>query len=217
MRRYVILILVMFTGLGTAFADGHMKSLKAPEGNWSLERGIRLYQNAVDAPRAKLWLNVPQQGSMIYEFTMRYEGGAEDGHGGVGLHILADTAPTGKSWGMGHSWMLWLNYDKNPTAPGIPEGLSAQIYQSTSNEDMEIIQSISLKRIESIAARYLNTDVPVKLTYAAEEGRIYIADPRGITLGWYVDLPNGRNITGNYVAIRTNGVKASFTSNDAEL
>ena len=47
-----------------------------------------------DAGRAKAWIMVPQTGPTIYEFTMRYEGGGEDGHGGAGIHILAD-AKTG--------------------------------------------------------------------------------------------------------------------------
>lgn len=206
---------MMILAAGTVLADGHLK-FGAPEGDWAI-RGGRLYQRDAEAPRAKAWIEVPQNGAMIYEFTFRYEGGAEDGHGGVGLHILSDSSFEGKAWGMGDSWLLWLNYDVSPTAPGIPRGLSAQLYKSTSDSDMGLVQSISLRAIESAAIQYLQSEIPIKLTYLADRGRILVADPRGKTAGWYVDLPSGSNDTGQYAAVRTNGVKMSFTSPDVGL
>ncbi len=214
MKKVVIVAALIMLG-GVVCADGHLK-LGSPEGDWGMRnRGIS--QKDADAPRAKTWVRVFQDGSMNYEFTMKYEGGAEDGHGGVGIHILSDTMPVGKSWGMGDSWLLWLNYDISPISSDIPEGLSAQVYKSSSDSDMELIDSISLKSIESLAAPYLYSEIPVRLTYAANLGRILIADPRGKTAGWYIDLPGGRNDTGQYVAVRTNGVRMSFTAQDVEL
>lgn len=211
-----VFFMAVFVLIATSvFADAHL-NYGTPEGKWSREMS-RLHQESSTAPRAKAWVKVEQNGAMIYEFTMRYEGGAEDGHGGVGIHILADKAPKGKSWGMGDSWLLWLNYDVNPENYQIPRGLSAQIYKSTTNSKMELVQSISLKDIEPIAQRYLYSVVPVKLTYLPKMGRVIISDPRGISEGWYVNLPGGRYERGDYVAVRTNGAKVSFSSKDVDL
>ena len=121
MKRTLVLIAVIVLAAGMVYADSHL-SFGTPEGQWNLVGG-RLFQQDEGAPRAKAWMAIPQNGSMIYEFTMRYEGGGEDGHGGVGIQFLADSVPTGKSWGFGDSWLLWLNYDENPTAAGVPRGL----------------------------------------------------------------------------------------------
>ncbi len=56
-------------------------------GNWVMI-GNRLYQNDAGSRLAKINIAVPQEDIMIYEFDARYEGGAEDGHGGFGLHLL---------------------------------------------------------------------------------------------------------------------------------
>jgi hypothetical protein len=215
MKRTLILIAVIAMTAGMVFADSH-GLFGTPEGKWTISKG-RVYQTDMTAPRAKAWLKVPQKGSMIYEFTMRYEGGGSDGHGGVGLHILGDSVPAGKSWGMGDSWLLWLNYDVNPKNPMIPKGVSAQVYKSTSNGKMEIVKSISLAPYASILQANLRTDIPMKLTFLADKGRVLIADPTGRTSGWYVDLPGAKMDKGMYVAARTNGVAVSFTSKDINL
>lgn len=215
MKKTLILIAVIAMTAGMVFADSH-GLVGTPEGDWSFSGG-RYFQNDEDAPRAKAWLAVPQTGSMVYEFTMRYEGGGNDGHGGVGLHILGDAGTTGKTWGFGESWMLWLNYDLSPEASMVPRGVSAQIYKSTSNKDMQIVKSISLAPYASILADNLYTDIPMKLTFLSDQGRVIIADPTGMTAGWYVDLPGGRNDRGMYIAARTNGVAVSFTSPDVDL
>ncbi len=215
MTRVVVIVALITVMTGMVFADSHLM-FGTPEGDWAVRRN-RLYQYDADASRAKAWVSVPQNGSMIYEFTMRYEGGIEDGHGGVGIHILSDTRPEGRSWGMGDSWLLWLNYDTVSAQPDIPKGLSAQLYKSTSNSDMELIDSVSLSSVEPIAAQYINSIVPVKLTYLSSQGRVLIADPRGKSAGWYIDLPDGRYETGQYAAVRTNGIRMSFSSSDIEL
>ena len=182
-----------------------------PEGNWSIEAG-RLVQENSGAPRAKVWMRVPQQGSVVYEFRMRYEGGAEDGHGGVGIHILANSIPKGASWGMGDSWLLWLNYDKAPTAPGVPRGLSAQLYRSESDIAMEIVKTVSLRSLEPVLADVLDSEIPIKLTFLADKGQVFITDPLGTGDGWYVELPGSAGKSGRYAAIRTNGMRVSFTT-----
>jgi hypothetical protein len=215
MKKTLILIAVIVMTAGMVFADSH-GLFGTPEGNWSMTGG-RLYQRDAKAPRAKAWVTAPQNGSMVYEFTMRYEGGGEDGHGGVGLHILADKTATGKSWGLGDSWLLWLNYDENPVSRQIPRGVSAQVYKSTDNSKMDLVTSVSLAPYAALLAANLYVDIPMKLTFQADRGRIIIADPTGATAGWYVDLPGARGDKGMYVAVRTNGVSASFTSPDVNL
>lgn len=215
MKRSLVLIAVIVLAAGMVYADG-FGFFGTPEGQWNLVGG-RLFQKDDGAPRAKAWMAIPQNGSMVYEFTMRYEGGGEDGHGGVGIHILGDPAPKGKSWGFSDSWMLWLNYDVNPTAAGVPRGLSAQLYKSESNKDMEIVKSISLTSYEPAFADAIAMDIPVKLTFLANRGRLIIADPTGASAGWYLDLPGSRGADGRYVAVRTNGAAVSFTSPDVDL
>lgn len=215
MKRTLVLIAVIVLAAGMVYADSHL-SFGTPEGQWNLVGG-RLFQQDEGAPRAKAWMAIPQNGSMIYEFTMRYEGGGEDGHGGVGIQFLADSVPTGKSWGFGDSWLIWLNYDVNPTAAGVPRGLSAQLYKSTNNLKMEIVKTISLKAYESVFANAIAMDIPVKLTFIANRGRIIIADPTGSSAGWYIDMPGSRGDSGRYVAVRTNGAAVSFTSPDVNL
>ena len=215
MKRTIVLIAVIALTAGMVFADSH-GFFGTPEGQWSMS-GTRLYQNDTTAPRAKAWLAIPQNGSMVYEFTIRYEGGGEDGHGGVGIHILGDKAPAGKSWGFGNSWLLWLNYDVNATAKGVPKGLSAEVYKSTSNSKMEVVKSIDLNPFIGLLSANLDVDIPVKLTFLANKGRVIIADPTGVTAGWYVDLPGSKGASGNYVAVRTNSVAVSFTSPDVNM
>ena len=215
MKKTLILIAVISMTAGMVFADSH-GLYGTPEGDWRFS-GSRFYQNDEDAPRAKAWLAVPQKTSMIYEFTMRYEGGGQDGHGGVGLHILGNSASNGKAWGFGDSWLLWLNYDIDPEAPMVPRGVSAQIYKSSNDTTMEIVKSVSLSSYAAILADNLYTDIPMKLTFLKDSGRVIIADPTGMTAGWYIDLPGARGDSGMYVAARTNGVSVSFTSPDVNM
>ncbi|MCK5735404.1 MAG: hypothetical protein KAH21_02955 [Spirochaetaceae bacterium] len=215
MKRTIVLIVVIILAAGMVYADGH-GYFGSPEGQWNLVGG-RLFQKDAEAPRAKAWMAIPQNGSMVYEFTVRYEGGGEDGHGGVGIHILGDSAPSGKSWGLGDSWMLWLNYDVNSSTTGVPRGLSAQVYKSDSNKKMEVVKSIALNSYVSLLSANLDVDIPVKLTFLADRGRVIIADPTGASAGWYVDLPGSRGDSGNYVSVRTNSVGASFTSPDVNM
>lgn len=215
MKKSFFLMFIVTVVVPFVFADGHIK-FGTSEGDWRVSRG-RLYQNDAYATRAKAWMKVPQKNSMVYEFTIHYEGGIEDGYAGVGLHILSDAAISEKSWGMSDSWLLWLNYDVSPVDSTTPKGLSAQIYKSKAFHDMNLVSSLSLRGLEPLFVKYMNRDIPIKITYLADRGRVLVADPRGETPGWYVDLPRGRNETGSYVAVRTNSVKMSFTSPDINL
>jgi len=191
---------------------------KVPEytfasGSWSFI-GPRLYQNDADAKTAKVNFKVPQIGPMLYNFNVRYEGGAEDGHGGVGIHIFMDSAINRATWGAGKSWLLWLNYDEKPLSKDIPAGLSAQIYRSISNSRMELIHSIPLANYERfLTEENLASPITFRIIANGDTGEVRVYDPTDPNNRKYFyffidkkDLP----LKGSYVALRTNGVKLSF-------
>ena len=206
-----LMLVAIITAAAVSGFSREAEMFGTPEGDWSIEGG-RLVQENSGAPRAKAWMQILQEGSVVYEFTMSYEGGAEDGHGGVGIHILANSIPQGDSWGMGDSWLLWLNYDEAPTAPGVPRGLSAQLYKSQSDTTMEIVETVSLRSLEPFLADVLDSEIPIKLTFLADRGEVFITDPLGTGDGWYVELPGSAGKSGRYAAIRTNGMRVSFST-----
>ncbi len=216
MKKVLLILAVLTAATGVLFADGY-GLYGTPEGDWKLS-GNRLYQQDADAPRAKAWFRVPQQGPMIYEFTMRYEGGGEDMQGGAGIHILADDKADSASWGFGDSWLLWINYDEHASRDGKHiDGLSAVAYRSTSNKEMVPYASVDLNTYLGLLLDNLHEDIPVKLTVYPASGQIKVDDPRGETDGWVFSLPGIKGADGNYVAVRTNGVDVSFTSPDVRL
>jgi hypothetical protein len=124
-----ILFLLVFGATAALFAQVNLPEHRFVSGSWSIS-GQRLYQNDANARLAKVNIRAPQSGPMLYEFAARYESGAEDGHGGFGLHIFGDKALNAASWGSGNSYLLWLNYDEKPIDKrNIPAGLSAQVYR----------------------------------------------------------------------------------------
>lgn len=195
---------------------------KAPEhsfasGSWRFT-GPRLYQNDANARLAKVNFKVPQSGIMLYEFNVKYEGGGEDGHGGFGIHIFMDTAVNNATWGAGKSWLLWLNYDKRPLSKDIPAGLSAQVYRSVSNSQMELVHSIPLARYESLLTKEnAASPIPFRIIANGDTGEVRVYDPTDPNKRRYYnffidkkDLP----LKGSYVALRTNGIKLSFALKD---
>jgi hypothetical protein len=101
MKRFVVFLLV-FGVTASLFAQVQLPEHRFASGNWVIS-GERLYQNDARARLAKVNIRAPQNGPMIYEFNARYESGAEDGHGGFGLHVFADNVYNGPSWGTGKS------------------------------------------------------------------------------------------------------------------
>jgi hypothetical protein len=147
---------------------------------------------------------------MVYEFDARYESGAEDGHGGIGLHIFADSVLNRASWGAGRSYLLWLNYDERPISRDIPQGLSAQVYHSYTNSRMELVQSFDLNHYAGLLTQE-NLAYPIHFKFFVDgnTGEVQVYDPTAEDL-YYVlnlDLPS----RGEWIALRTNGLKASFT------
>jgi hypothetical protein len=182
-------------------------------GNWSLS-GNRLYQNDANARLAKVNMLIPQSGTMVYEFNVKYEGGIEDGHGGFGIHVFVDAPHPRESWGAGNSILLWLNYDENPVTPGFIRGFSAQVYRSRSNTQMDLLESYDLNwALDFITWDDLAYPVPVKIWVNGNTGEIRVYDPSDPILAdyWYFYIPQrDLPLRGDWIAIRTNGMSVSF-------
>jgi hypothetical protein len=212
MKRFVF-VLFAFGLVGILSAQVQLPEHRFASGNWNFI-GNRLYQNDVRAPLAKVNIRAPQSGPMIYEFNARYETGAEDGHGGFGLHIFADRIYNDASWGSGNSYLLWLNYDENPLTRDIPRGLSGQIYRSYTNSRMELVQSVDLNQyVNLLTAENLAIPVPFKIWADGATGEVRVYDPTDPNLADYYYFYLDRSdtpISGDWVALRTNGMKLSF-------
>jgi len=212
MKRFAVFMLVMGAAM-PIFAQAKAPEHTFASGNWRFI-GPRLYQNDEKARLARVNFKVPQSGIMLYEFNIRYEGGAEDGHGGVGIHIFMNNANNRASWGAGKSWLLWLNYDKKPLSRNTPVGLSAQIYRSISNSRMELIDSIPLTGYERFLTKEnLASPVTFRIIANGDTGEVRVYDPTDPRNKRYFvffidkkDLP----LKGDFVALRTNGIKLSF-------
>ena len=212
MKQFVVFIMVMVIAM-PVFSQAKVPEYTFADGSWRFISS-RLYQNDANAKTAKVNFKAPQSGPMLYHFNIRYEGGAEDGHGGVGIHIFMDSAVNTATWGAGKSWLLWLNYDKKPLSKDIPAGLSAQIYRSISNSQMELISSIPLPNYERFLTKeILASPITFKIIANGDTGEIRVYDPTDPNNRTYFyffidkkDLP----LKGGYVALRTNGIKLSF-------
>lgn len=210
MKKCFLVLFALVLGL-PLFAQIQLPEHYYASGNWSFI-GARLYQMDVRAPLAKMNIRVPQEGPMLYEFNARYESGAEDGHAGFGIHIFADSSFPRQSWGSGQSYLLWLNYDENPSNPDIPKGFSTQIYKSVSHSSMELVESIDLNRYSAlITQENLASPLPIKIYMNNKNGEVRVYDPTNPVeyMRFYLDK-NAIPTRASWVALRTNGGKFSF-------
>ena len=212
MKRVILFVLSLGITV-SLFAQTDVPEHRFASGNWGFI-GSRLYQNDQNARLAKVNLSVPQSSTMVYDFNVRYEGGAEDGHGGFGIHIFADGAFNSASWGAGRSYLLWLNYDQAPISRDIPRGLSAQVYRSITNSRMDLVHSISLNQyLPLLTAENLALTIPFRITANGNTGEIRVYDPTDPEQNdYYYFFIDSRDIPirGNWAALRTNGIKLSF-------
>ena len=212
MKRLILFLLVLGIGV-SLFAQVQLPEHYFASGSWNFV-GERLFQNDARAPLAKLNIRIPQSGPMIYEFNARYENGAEDGHGGFGLHIFAEDVFHRVSWGSGVSYLLWLNYDENPISRDIPRGLSAQVYRSNTNSQMDLVESIDLNQYVSLLTPdNLSYTVPFRIWVDGNTGEVRVYDPTDPNLeSYYYFYVNRREVPlkGNWISLRTNGMRMSF-------
>jgi len=210
MKKFFAVLLAVGISI-PVFAQLNLPEYYFASGSWSF-MGDRLLQNDPKAPLAKVNIKVDQKGPMVYSFNARYEGGAEDGHGGFGLHLFADQAYPKASWGSGKSYLLWLNYDENPQNPKIPKGFSAQVYRSITNSYMELVESVDLNRYSYLfTPENLAQLIPIKIWMNGDTGEVRVYDPTDPTYYYYFyinqkDVP----IKGSWIALRTNGLTMSF-------
>jgi len=212
MKRLLI-ILALICAAATLFAQVPLPEHQFAAGRWGFV-GSRLHQSDASARLAKMNLRANQAGPMIYEFNVRYESGLEDGHGGFGIHIFADSAYNGASWGAGNSYLLWLNYDEKPVTRGFPSGFSAQVYRSRTNSVMDLVQSWDLNQyLPYITWDDIRNPVPVRIWVNGDTGEVRVYDPTDPewTYYWFFylnrqDLP----LRGSWVSLRTNGISVSF-------
>ena len=205
-----VLIIFAFAGLQSLIADGHLPYHHFAEGKWEL-KGDRLYQKDTNAGLAKVNIKIPQQGAMKYQFNVRFEGGLRDLHGGFGIHIFADSAYPKKSWGCGESYLLWLNYDAKPMNRSIPKGLSAQVYRSVEHYRMRLVQTIDLNRYAHIIENARpDTLLPINIIVNGRTGKVRIENPLESGKFLVFTLPIDKPLSGNWIALRTNGMAASF-------
>ncbi|MDR1904870.1 MAG: hypothetical protein LBQ88_21635 [Treponema sp.] len=221
MKRLVFLLLTL--GLAASLFAQNQFQYQPVSGTWR-EVGNRVYQNDAKAPLAKATIRAPQSGPMAYEFNVRYEDGIEDGHGGFGIHIYGDSVSNRASWGSGNSYLLWLNFDENPTTPGIRngnpknltiyKGLSAQVYKSYSNSYMELLESINLDDLTyQFSLDDLKYPVPFKIEVNGNTGEVRVYDPMDPQLiDYYYFFIDKKFVPlkGNWVTVRTNSLSLSF-------
>ena len=211
--KKMVLALVLITGGVFAYAQA-LPDYRPVSGSWSL-RGGRLHQTDEKARLARVNIPVHQASDiMTYEFDARYEGGAEDGHAGFGIHVFVDNAHPREAWGAGRSFLLWLNYDEKPLSSDIPKGFSAQIYRSLSNTDMRLIDSIDLNDFfYYVTDNDLTLAWPVKIVINSNSGEVRVYDPGDPTYYYYFGLDRSYlPLKGEWVVLRTNGFKASFAA-----
>ena len=212
MKRMMVCILIFGIAV-SVFAQTSLPEHNFSSGSWSV-KGERAFQNDANARLARANVKAPQNGIMVYDFNARYEDGIQDGHGGFGVHIFADSIHNTASWGCGVSYLLWLNYDEKPKNSRIPKGLSAQVYRSYTHSYMELIESVDLNEyLDLLTEEALSYSVPFRIWANADTGEIRVYDPTDPNFSRYYyffinkkDLP----LKGNWVSFRTNGMKMSF-------
>lgn len=211
MKKCFFLFSVVFLLAILPVSAANLPDAQPEWGNWQFQGG-RLYQLDEDTGLAKIHWRIPQKNRMLYEFDVRYErGGVEDLHGGFGIQIFVDKPARGAAWGDGNSYLLWLNYDANPKGDSISPGLSAQIYKSSSNHKMELIQNISLRSLERYLVREnMRLIVPVKLLVDGNTGKAWIYDPLNMERRYVFQIAIDKPMMGNWVGLRTNGISLSF-------
>lgn len=209
MRRLVVIVILLSIVSIVPLFSLSAADLDFAYGKWAVT-GNRLYQNDLNSGMARVDIQAPQAGMMVYEFNVRYEdGGTDDMHAGFGLHIFVDKPASGKAWGNGKSYLLWLNYDEN--AKNITKGLSAQIYKSSSNSKMELIADIDLNDYAYLLTEdLLEMIIPVKMVINGFNGDVKIYDPTDSRFVYKFNLGNTTPLTGQFISLRTNSLGISF-------
>ncbi|QEN08838.1 hypothetical protein EXM22_12860 [Oceanispirochaeta crateris] len=208
--KKALLLLVCLTVVLSANIFADSMKVKTTYGDWKITSTM-LSQTDLLAGMTKANIYAPQSGTMVYEFKAKYIDGLADGKGGFGIHVFVDKPSTGKAWGEGESYLLWVNYDENPVSDSTPKGLSAQIYKSESNSRMNLVQSVSLKSVEPMLAKYLGYTLPIKIVIDGKTGMAKVYDPFKANYYYKFPLSSDTPLEGNYIALRTNSMGVAFS------
>lgn len=212
----VMCILLLTAGATLAWADTTVlrngfsggTSDYGEYGGWKV-RSARLYQQDTSEHLAKINFEAPQSGLMEYNFDVRYEaGGMVDRMGGFGIQVFVDKAHRGKSWGNGNSYLLWLNYDENPSYG--KAGFRGQVYRSYGHSRMELLDGYDVALNPNVLTqKNMSLKVPVKIQVDGDTGLVKVWDPSrpGTYVRFYLDRAPGK---GSYISLRTNSLAASF-------
>jgi hypothetical protein len=209
-----LLIVLLLAGFVFCAWAQSKPSFAVDSGNWTWNgRENRLYQNDPEEGLAKV--NIPvgrQNGIMLYEFNVRYEGGLDDTHAGFGIHLFLDTPSGRRSWGAGQSYLFWMNWDQRPADSKTPRGLSAQIYRSASAASMSLVGSYNLNQyVGDLTSKILYSQVPVKIQLNSNTGEVRVWSPFASNLYYYTFVdPKLIKKGSSWVALRTNSMSASF-------
>jgi hypothetical protein len=217
MKRVLLLAVTLALGVVFSVAAQSVLLSKSFSGSTALPYGYgewqqiggRLYQNSATNPLAKINFAVPQSGTMEYNFNVRYQsGGFSDRMGGFGIQVFVANPFDGKSWGDGTSYLLWLNYDENPTYGGA--GFRAQVYESTSATHMVLVPGYDIALDPSYLTRdNIDTVVPVRITVNGNTGEVTVKDPTRSNWEYVFYLPTAPG-NGSAIALRTNSLSVSF-------
>ncbi|MFP4365063.1 MAG: hypothetical protein ACLFR1_14470 [Spirochaetia bacterium] len=208
-KRIFGITVILCLAAGFGFAQD-ISDLTFESGNW-LIRNNRLYQLDQREAIAKASFPFEQEGIVDYRFNVRFEGGVEDGHIGFGIHVFVDEPADWRSWGEGESWLLWFNFDSDPSAPNVPTGFSFQLYKSTNNLTMEIVESADLSEYTAILPLDSPmTTIPMHIRVNGDTGEVRIYNPQNPALYWPLELPIEAPISGDYVTLRTNSMAISW-------
>lgn len=206
----LISAIVLFTAGTSVYSETVLPEHQFAVGNWKIA-GNRLYQYDAEQGLAKANIKIPQERTMRYRFNVRFEGGMEDMHGGFGIHVFADSATSRASWGCGKSYLLWLNFDADPVLQEIPRGLSAQVYKSYSHSYMELVENVDLNKYAYILENAsVDTVLPIDIVVNGVTGEVRVANPLQENYYFVLNLGNTSSLKGNWIALRTNGMAASF-------
>lgn len=207
----IICLLLIIAPLGLLAES--LGDWKAGYGDWKIVDG-RLTQTSLKAGMAMANLPVPQSGVMQYEFEGRYIDGLQDQYGGFGIHIFVDRPLGKKSWGSGHSYLLWLTYD--PKAYG-GSGLYAQAYKSTGHSVMGLMHKGNDYQIPAEILKGIDVNnlgkyfLPVKIVVDTNTGSVKVYDP--LRANYYYRFTLGGPLgKGGFIGLRTNSLAGNFSN-----
>lgn len=201
------------------------------DGDW-VTRGGMLIQRDVDRGMARIDRPLAHEGEFEISFLVRYEAGGFDSeadlmnnqlHGGFGIQIGGENPPLGrKAWGVGESYLLWLNLDtRTDTASSFPQhsGFRGQVWESESNSAMDItdmnvdiqaaLAQLGIEMEISDIEPFLLQSVPMKIRVNMNTGRIMVNDPTNSRMWFWFDVDPDL-LEGDYVSLRTNNLALRF-------